>query len=107
MIIYNKLIRDKIPQIMGEKGKKFEIEVLDNESYLEHLNIKLKEEMDEYFSATENTSQIEELADLVEVIYGILKVRDITIQKFEDIRIGKREERGGFEDKLLLKKVWD
>jgi predicted house-cleaning noncanonical NTP pyrophosphatase (MazG superfamily) len=107
MIIYNKLIRDKIPQIMEGKGKKFDIEVLDNELYLEYLNIKLKEEMDEYFSAIEKSSQIEELTDIVEVIYGILKANHVSIKDFEDIRLKKRDERGGFEGRLLLKKVWD
>jgi predicted house-cleaning noncanonical NTP pyrophosphatase (MazG superfamily) len=106
MIIYNKLIRDKIPQIMEGNGKKFEIEVLDNESYLEHLNIKLKEEMDEYFTSNVEANQIEELADLVEVVYGILKAKDVSIKEFEYIRLKKRDERGGFEDKLFLRKVW-
>ena len=60
MIEYNKLIRDKIPEIIESSGKKCDIEVLNDEQYLEYLNKKIMEEVKEYLESGE----IEELADL-------------------------------------------
>ena len=95
---YNKLVRDKIPEIIENNGNDYEVEKLDNESYLESLNKKLKEELDEYLESGE----ISELADLVEVIYAILDHQGISREEFEKIRLDKKEERGGFAEKLFL-----
>ena len=106
MIIYNKLIRDKIPQIIEFTGKEYEVKVLDDEEYLEMLNLKLQEELDEYNSASEE-EMVSELADLVEVVYGVLKHKGVSIEDFEKVRLKKREERGSFDKKLMLVKVWE
>ena len=65
---YNKLIRDKIPGIIEAGGSKAVVEVLDNENFHKYLNIKLAEEFKEY----QESGGVEELADLVEVIYALL-----------------------------------
>jgi predicted house-cleaning noncanonical NTP pyrophosphatase (MazG superfamily) len=104
MIVYNKLIRDKIPQIIAATGKKSEIRVLAEDEYTEMLNVKLQEELDEYKIA-DGSDQISELADLVEVVYAILDQKSISIEEFEKVRLDKRAERGAFKDKLLLLKV--
>ncbi|KRE45826.1 nucleoside triphosphate pyrophosphohydrolase [Paenibacillus sp. Soil522] len=101
MITYNKLVRDKIPQIIEANGKKCEVKVLSQDEYLQMLKVKLQEELDEFQSAEEN-KQLDELADLVEVVYGIIASKGVDIEAFERIRLKKKEERGGFEDKLLL-----
>lgn len=100
-ITYNKLVRDKIPQIIEEAGKIAVVETLDSEAYKRLLDAKLGEELQEYLS----DDNVEELADLVEVVYAILKYKDIDIDTFEGIRIKKATERGAFERRRLLKEV--
>ncbi|MDO0825871.1 hypothetical protein [Desulfosporosinus nitroreducens] len=99
--VYNKLIRDKIPQIIENSGKKAIIEKVSGTEYLDLLNAKLGEELQEYL----DSQRVEELADLVEVIYAILELKEVSRQEFEDIRKQKVEESGAFQDKLLLKEV--
>ena len=60
MIKYDKLIRDKIPEIIEQSGKKCIVEVMDNDTYIEYLDQKLNEELAEY----QLDKSIEELADL-------------------------------------------
>lgn len=100
-IKYNKLIRDKIPEIIEKSGKKAIIEVLDDQDYKKYLDIKLGEELQEYFAA----DSVDELADLMEVVYAILKYKGVNINDFESIRNRKAEERGTFDKRLLLKEV--
>lgn len=100
-IQYNKLIRDKIPEIIHQSGKNAVIETLDLQSYKQFLDKKLQEELQEYLES----DNVEELADLVEVIYAILKYKDIDLQQFETIRQEKAAKRGAFDKRLLLKEV--
>lgn len=101
MVEYNKLIRDKIPEIIKESGKTCEIETLSETEYEKHLNQKLGEELEEYLSSHE----VEELADLEEVLRAILDFKGISYEEFDLIRKNKAEKRGAFKKKLLLKKV--
>ena len=101
LIKYNKLIRDKIPEIIEQSGKKALVEELDDKLYKKYLDEKLGEEIQEYLSS----DSTDELADLVEVIYAILKYKGIDINEFELIRKRKAEKRGAFDKKLLLKEV--
>lgn len=105
-ITYNKLIRDKIPQIIEKSGKIAVVETLGNEEYKRLLDAKLNEELQEYLSDDSNDS-IEELADLVEVVYAILKYKGIDIDEFEGIRLKKAAERGTFEKRLFLREVME
>lgn len=98
---YNKLVRDRIPDIIEKCGKKLSIEILNDKDYIKHLDEKLQEELNEYYS----TGNVEELADLVEVIYAILKFKNIDISEFESIRQKKVLERGAFDKRILLKEV--
>ena len=100
-IQYNKLMRDKIPKIIEQSGKRAIFDTLDDSSYKKYLDEKLEEELQEYLS-NDNT---DELADLMEVIYAILKYKGISLEEFENIRKKKAEERGAFDKKLLLKEV--
>ena len=101
MPIYNKLIRDKIPQIIKESGNTPIVETLNDKQYLLALDKKLQEELNEYY---ENFS-IEELADLVELVHAILKHKGMPLHKFQQIMEDKAEERGAFDEKLFLKEV--
>ena len=99
MKIFNKLVRDKIPDIIKEKDNKTcTTEILDDDKYLEELNRKLQEELKEYLESGE----VEELADLEEVLRAILKAKKVDYNNFEKIRKDKVEKRGAFDKKIFL-----
>ncbi len=98
---YHKLVRDKIPEIIEGSGKICETVILSENEYLQMVDAKLDEELAEYHK----DQNIEELADLLEVIYAAAKARGYTIEQLEHIRKEKAEERGGFEKRILLKTV--
>lgn len=101
--IFNKLVRDKIPEMLDKNGGETETEILDNKKYIEYLFNKLKEECEEVITADSKENLTEELADLLEVINAIAKTNDIDFDKIEKIRLDKKEKRGGFEHKIFLK----
>lgn len=100
-IIYDKLVRDKIPEIIEKSGKQCEIEILSDEKYLEMIDKKLDEELAEYHK----DKNLEELADLLEVIFAATKARGYSIEELEKVGAEKAEKRGSFDKKILLKKV--
>lgn len=100
-IIYNKLIRDKIPSIIENAKKTYEIEYVNKTEKLLLLNKKLQEELDEYLESNE----VEELADIMEVIQGILKLKNISPNDLEKIRLEKQKKRGSFDKGIKLIKV--
>ena len=98
---FNKLVRDKIPEIIEVSGKTCETEILSEDEYLKMVDVKLDEELAEYHK----DQNIEELADLLEVIYAATKARGYTLEQLELVRKEKAEKRGGFEKRILLKTV--
>ena len=99
--VYEKLVRDNIPDIIKKSGKDCVIEIMDDEEYVEELNKKLAEEVDEHLIS----GSIEEIADIMEVIHSILEVKNISFEEVEKLRVEKREKRGGFKNKIKLVKV--
>ena len=95
---YNKLVRDRIPEIIEAGGKQCRVEVLSEEDYLRMADAKLDEELAEYHQ----DGNVEELADLLEVIYAAAAARGCSREELERIRAAKAEQRGGFEKRLLL-----
>lgn len=95
---YNKVIRDKIPEIIKKDGYSCNVKTLSNEEFLGEIEKKLSEEVTEY----QNDKNPEELADILEIIYRIAKLRGISKEELENIRIKKSQERGGFEENLFL-----
>lgn len=102
MRTYNKLVRDRIPEIIEADGKHCSVEMLSDEEYLLLLERKLDEELAEY----QDSKSLEELADLLEVIRAVVKARGWTMAELERVRAEKAAERGGFDEKILLKEVW-
>ena len=86
---YNKLIRDNNVKIMQNKGCRVTYEILDDKRYGEELDKKLKEEVEKYL----DDYSIEEMADVMEVIYAILKYRGISMEEVEKIRKQKRDRK--------------
>ena len=98
MKVYNKLVRDNIPEIMMNKGCKPVTRILSDEEYIQELNKKLLEEVNEYLS----DNNIEELADVKEVFNSILKFKGISEEELESVRSAKANKRGSFNDKVFL-----
>ena len=98
---FNKLVRDKIPEIIENDNKKPIIRTLSDKEYLMELNKKLQEEVNEYLE----DNNIEELADIIEVVYGILDAKNLDLLEFEKIRKEKVEKRGAFKKKIFLENV--
>ena len=103
VIHHHKLVRDKIPEIIEASGKKCEWEVLHQEAFLERLDAKLNEELNEY----QQDKSMEELADLLEVMMAVAGARGFSWRDVEQIRRKKAEARGGFDRRILLKNVSD
>ena len=101
--VYNKLVRDKIPEIIKADGAKPVTRKLDDKQYLEALVEKLKEELAEFveeFSA-------EELADIQEVVHALRDAIGKTYEELETIRTQKATKNGSFKDKIFLERVED
>jgi len=104
---YNKLVRDRIPEIIMKEGKRFSTRILDENEYVFHLNEKLKEELAEYLRCQETNSQVEELADMLEVILALAEAKGVSHDKLEAVRSQKTEKRGAFKERILLEWVED
>jgi predicted house-cleaning noncanonical NTP pyrophosphatase (MazG superfamily) len=107
MPIYNKLVRDRIPEIIESTGKKFSTRILNNEEYITELKNKSFEELQEYVQTTNNEDAVEELADLLEIIHALAEYHGSSIQLIEEVRKEKAEKRGGFKEKIFLLEVED
>lgn len=97
----NKLVRDKIPEIIEASGKTCKTRILSQNEYLEALDQKLIEELAEY----QESKALEELADLLEVMEATVKARGYTWQQLLELKKAKKATRGGFEEKILLLEV--
>lgn len=100
---YNKLVRDKIPEIIEANNQSCTIEVLSDKDCITFLEQKLNEECAEY-QADKN---IEELADILEVIYAIASARGVSKEALERVRQEKADKRGGFSKRIFLKDVYE
>lgn len=107
MPTYNKLVRDHIPTIIEQSGKAFKTRVLQREEYQTELMKKAKEEFQEYSEAKNHEDSIEELADLLEVMYALAAIHGATPEQLEQVRHKKAEKRGGFEERIYLIEVED
>lgn len=104
-IIYNKLIRDKIPEITKADGWTSVTRKLNNKEYVLELRKKILEEVKELNEGSGRDNLIEELVDLQEIIDAILVAKKVGKKDFKKIQNTKREKRGGFEKKLFLIKT--
>lgn len=100
-VYYQKLVRDKIPEIIAATGKTCQTRILSREEYIAKLDEKLSEELAEY----QESKSLEELADLLEVMEATVKARGYTWDELLQVRDEKRAKRGGFEDRILLEEV--
>ena len=99
--VYNKLVRDRIPEIIEADGKSCITETLSDAQYLEMLDAKLNEEPAEY----QESKSLKWLADLLEAMRTAVKARGWSWEQLEQVRQEKAAQRGRFEKKILLKEV--
>ena len=95
---FNKLVRDRIPEILSSEGRIPLTQRLGDDEYRQALLDKLREEVQEF----EESGQVEELADILEVVYTLAELADVDSESLESIRQQKRWERGGFKQKVFL-----
>lgn len=97
--VYNKLVRDKIPEEINKKGdRKANYRILNDKEYIEELDKKLFEEAHEFVEE----HSVEELADLMEVIGAIMKIKDISLEDVQKEREIKNYKKGKFENRIFL-----
>ncbi len=95
---HNKLVRDRMPEIIRSKGAVPITHIASAEEYREKLESKLQEEVDEFM----RDQNAEELADILEVVYALCDLHGIDKEQLEQLRKDKAEERGAFKDRIIL-----
>ena len=103
MTVVAKLVRDKIPDIIRQDGREPVVSTISGDELAEAMNLKLTEECQEFLSAHDNAARLEELADVLEVIFGITQQLGYSKQDLFDTCDAKRESRGGFTQGVFLK----
>ena len=98
---YDKIVRDRIPEVIEAAGQHAIYELVDREMALEGLKRKLSEELTVYLES----GSLEDLADLLEVMLGVAYHSGVSWQELEAVRLAKRAERGGFERGVRLLEV--
>ena len=104
-IIYNKLIRDRIPEITKADGWESVTRVLNKKELILELRKKILEEAKELNEGSGHDNLIEELADIQEIMDSILKEKKVKFSEFRKIQTKKRQKRGGFKKRLFLIKT--
>lgn len=99
---YNKLVRDKVPDAIVDGGDEAVTTVLEDQ---EAIYLALDEKLDEEVCDYQVTKEMSELADVLEVIHAIVETRGISFDELDQMRLQKREKRGGFSKKIMLNEI--
>lgn len=105
VIRYNKLIRDKIPQIIKRDNAIPKLSILNQKRFVEELKKKLAEESVELQMASGKKEVLNELSDILEIIQAVARIEKIKWTEIEKKRKVKAKERGGFKKRFFLKEV--
>lgn len=98
MTEFHKLVRDRIPDLIHEQGETTHIRILEDDEYLQALENKLDEEVAEFHG----NKNLEELADVLEVVYALAESQGASVQELLNVYEKKHNERGGFSKKIFL-----
>lgn len=101
MKVYDKLVRDKIPEIIKAEGRECKVKIAAKEEKYELLEAKLQEEVNEFLQ----DKNLEELADVMEVLFGLAESLGYSEEELLKARDKKLKERGGFKEGIVLKSV--
>jgi predicted house-cleaning noncanonical NTP pyrophosphatase (MazG superfamily) len=107
MPTYNKLVRNRIPEIIEKEGKTYKTVILNDEQFRLELQEKLKEEVQEYLNVGNDQEAVEELADALEVIHALAEAHGVSFEELDRVRHTKAKERGRFQEKIFLIEVED
>ena len=99
MKTYNKLVRDKIPEVIRAQGRECDTSIVARDEKYKLLEAKLQEEVNEFLE----DKNLEELADVMEVLFGLAEALGYSEEELLKARDKKREERGGFKEGIVLK----
>ncbi|WFD12185.1 nucleoside triphosphate pyrophosphohydrolase [Tepidibacter hydrothermalis] len=102
MKTYDKIVRDKIPQIIDNAGKKFDIHIVSDDEAISYLDTKLDEEVKEFHE----DNNLEELADVMEILFSLAKKMGYSEDDLLNKRLEKKESNGGFDKNIILTKVY-
>lgn len=102
--IYNKLVRDNIPDIIRDDNETPVTRILTDAEYERELYRKLAEECKEVYRAEDNDETCKELADVLEVIIAIANVKGKSLEDIIKLAEDKRNKRGDFSKKIYLEK---
>ena len=102
MKTYNKLVRDKIPEIIKEDGKNCDTIIVSGDEKKQLLRAKLMEEVNEYLE----DDNLEELADVMEVLFGLAHELGFSEEDLLKKREEKLRARGGFKEGIVLKSTY-
>lgn len=103
--IYNKLVRDRIPELLRFRGVHCTTKQAEGSEYMDALNRKLQGSIAKYLFSKEGKHQLENLADVLEIIRAIIAEKGVDTHELEEIRQSLLEEKGGFENHLILEKT--
>lgn len=98
MTEYNKLVRDRIPEMIRSQGEIPNIRILEDVEYIRYLEAKLDEEVGEYH----RDKNVEELADILEVVFALAEATDCSREELMTIYQKKHDARGGFDKRIFL-----
>ena len=102
---FQKLVRDKIPEILASKGMTLMLRDLNQKTFVEALKQKLVEEANEVLIAETQEALVEELADCWEVLLALARTEGISMETIEQKRLLKKHEKGGFEQGFFIERV--
>ncbi len=102
-ITYDKLVRDRIPEIMDGAGVRYEIDTLEPDAFREALLAKVVEEAEELRAATGRGEVVKEIADVFEVLDALMALEGIEAGEVFEVQATRRRDRGGFERRLVLR----
>ena len=98
MVLYNKAVRDRIPEIIQASGQDCRFKALPDDEFRVELERKLREEVEEY----EMGGNVMELVDILEIVFRVAELKGVSRRRLEGLRKKKKVERGGFENNLFL-----
>lgn len=107
MPVYNKLVRDKILEIIEADGLQYNARILEPKELLVEVKAKMIEEAKEFHGTDNVQESIEELADILELVHTAINALDVSYDELEAIREQKKAKRGGFEKAIYLIDVED
>ncbi|MBU9711423.1 nucleoside triphosphate pyrophosphohydrolase [Evansella tamaricis] len=107
MPVYNKLVRDLIPEIIRANGAQCDVRRLESNEFELEAKEKLQEELAEYLEASNAEQSLEELADLLELIYCLSEHHGYSKEELEALREDKARRRGSFHERWYLERVRD